>query len=210
MPTAAILLCLQSKQGQQGALEDLLRNAAPAVREDAAVSAWVATRFSRYDYGIFAAFRDADARQAHLSGALHRNFMNEAGLLLEEGVTVENLDVIAHKLPLSLPAQPDLKGLLLTFKSQEGRGSDVEQFLRDAQPFVLEETETTAWFAIRFESGGYGIFDTFPDNGGRLKHLVGHVPRELAKNALHLLGSMPDMDMLEVIAEKVSGPGVWG
>jgi hypothetical protein len=70
---------------------------------------------------------------------------------------------------------------------------------------VEEEPETTAWLAIRTDDGKYGIFDVFPDNGGRFKHLIGHVPRELAKNALSLLGSVPDMEMLNVLAEKLSG-----
>ncbi|MFC3110298.1 hypothetical protein ACFQAT_22095 [Undibacterium arcticum] len=46
------------------------------------------------------------------------------------------------------------------------------------------------------------IFDVFPDNGGRFAHLAGHGPRELAKHALSLLGSMPDLEILNVLAEK--------
>jgi hypothetical protein len=65
----------------------------------------------------------------------------------------------------------------------------------------MEEPETTAWFAIRTEDNKYGIFDVFPDHGGRFKHLTGHVPRELAKHALSLLGSVPDTDLLDVVEE---------
>ena len=68
----------------------------------------------------------------------------------------------------------------------------------------MDEPKTTAWFAIRTEDGEYGIFDVFPDNGGRFAHLAGHVPRELAKHALTLLGSMPEMEMLSVEAEKLA------
>ena len=39
--------------------------------------------------------------------------------------------------------------------------------------------------------------------GGRLKRLTGHVPRELAKHALSLLGSLPDPDLLDVLAENL-------
>jgi hypothetical protein len=35
-------------------------------------------------------------------------------------------------------------------------------------------------------------------------HLTGRVPRELAKRSLTLLGSMPDMEMLSVEAEKLA------
>lgn len=49
----------------------------------------------------------------------------------------------------------------------------------------------------------YGIFDVFPDGGGRFAHLTGHVPRELAKHALSLLGSVPDPDLPSVLASKL-------
>lgn len=88
-------------------------------------------------------------------------------------------------------------------KGLEQRG-DEEQSLRDAQPVVMDEPRTTAWFAIHTDAGEYGIFDVFPDNGGRFAHLAGGVPRELAKHALTLLGSMPDLEMLNVEAEKLA------
>jgi hypothetical protein len=68
---------------------------------------------------------------------------------------------------------------------------------------VLREARTTAWFAIRLDSGEYGIFDAFPDTGGRFAHLTGRVPRELAKHAFGLLGGMPHMKLLDVVAEKL-------
>jgi hypothetical protein len=34
-------------------------------------------------------------------------------------------------------------------------------------------------------------------------HLVGRVPRELAKQAFTLMGSMPEVEMLNVQAEKI-------
>lgn len=68
---------------------------------------------------------------------------------------------------------------------------------------MVDEPETVAWFAILTDDNQYGIFDVFPDHGGRFKHLTGHVPRELAKHALSLLGSVPDPDLLNVLAEKL-------
>jgi hypothetical protein len=41
-----------------------------------------------------------------------------------------------------------------------------------------------------------------PWKGTALAHLVGHLPRELAKQALPLLGGTPDLDMVEVLASK--------
>ena len=65
-----------------------------------------------------------------------------------------------------------------------------------------QEPKTIAWFAIRLDDSHFGIFDVFPDNGGRFAHLTGHVPRELAKHSLSLLGSVPDIGMLDVVDAK--------
>ena len=94
------------------------------------------------------------------------------------------------------------RGLLLTFKAKQGHQADVERFLRDAQALVEREPGTAAWFALHLEDGEYGIFDVFPDNMARLSHLSGQVPRELTKHALSLLGGVPDMDMLQVLAAR--------
>jgi hypothetical protein len=107
-------------------------------------------------------------------------------------------------LPGGLLAAADTKGLLLTFKAKGGNERIVENFLRDAMPMVQQEPKTSAWFAIHIDGDGYGIFDVFPDNGGRFSHLTGQVTRELALHALSLLGSMPDMALVDVIAEKLA------
>jgi hypothetical protein len=98
-------------------------------------------------------------------------------------------------------AARDTKGLLLSFQAKSGYEDQVSGFLIDARRYVVAEPGTTAWFAIRRENGEYGIFDVFPDNGARFAHLTGHVPRELAKHALTLLGSMPEMHLVTVHAE---------
>jgi hypothetical protein len=79
----------------------------------------------------------------------------------------------------------------------------VEQFFRYAHDVVNAEHNTTAWFAMRTDDGQYGIFDVFPNNEDRFMHLVGHVPRELAKQAFTLMGSMPELEMLSIHAEKI-------
>jgi hypothetical protein len=102
-------------------------------------------------------------------------------------------------LPATSSGEPVTKALPLTFKAKAGHETQVAQFLRDAQALVEQEPKTVAWFAIRLDDGHFGIFDVFPDNGGRFAHLTGHVPRELAKHSLSLLGSVPDIGMLDVV-----------
>ncbi|MBV9926960.1 MAG: hypothetical protein JOZ96_18225 [Acidobacteria bacterium] len=205
MVSKGLLVRLEAKSGKDTEVEEFLLSALPMVREEAATTAWFAIRFGRSEYGIFDAFPDDAGREAHLSGPVANALMEQADALFAEPPRIQKLDVLADKLPATIPNEPDTKGLLLVFEAKEGHVQEVEQFLRDARPLVEEEPETIAWFAIRTDDGKYGIFDVFPDNGGRLEHLIGHVPRELAKSALSLLGSVPDMEMLNVLAEKVGG-----
>jgi hypothetical protein len=44
----------------------------------------------------------------------------------------------------------------------------------------------------------------FPDTKSRLAHLAGRVPRELARHAGVVLGSVPDMDKSDVLAAKLA------
>jgi quinol monooxygenase YgiN len=204
MDTCGLLVRLEARPGKDDDIEDFLQSALPLVLKEPDTTAWFGIRFGRSEYGIFDVFPDDAARQAHLSGPVAQALRQEVGELFAAAPKIQKLDVLAEKLPV-VPHEVDTKGLLLTFKAKAGHQQDVEEFLRYAQPLVIEEENTTAWFAIHLESGEYGIFDTFPDHGSRFYHLTGHVPRELAKKAFSLLGSMPDMEMLGVTAEKL-GP----
>ncbi len=205
MVSRGFLVRLEAKPGKDADVEVLLRSALPLARQETATTAWFAIRFGRSEYGIFDVFPDDAGRDAHLAGPIAKALMDQADALFAKQPRIQRLDVLADKLPVTAPANVDTKALLLTFKAKSGHAQNVEQFLRDAQPLVQQEPKTTAWFAIHLDDGDYGIFDTFPDNGGRFSHLTGHVPRELAKHALSLLGGVPDIEMLDVLAEKLGG-----
>jgi quinol monooxygenase YgiN len=203
MVNKGLLVRLEARHGKDFEVEELLRRAVPLVRQEPGTAAWFGIKFGRFEYGIFDVFPDDAARAAHLAGPVARSLMEHADLFTG-APEIRNLDIIADKLPEAWPpGQHVEKGLLLTFLAKAGRETQMEQFLRDARRYVLEEPKTAAWFALRLSNVDYGIFDVFPDNAGRLAHLTGHVPRELMKNALTLLGSIPDMEMLEVVAEKL-------
>lgn len=203
MVTQGLLVRLEVMPGKDAEAEEFLRLALPKVLYEPATTAWFAIRFGRSEYGIFDVFPDEAGRQTHLTGPVARGLMERVGVLFKD-VQIQKLAVLATKLPVNTPAEPVLKGLFLTFKPKQGHDQQVEQFLRDALPLVEEEPKTTAWFAIRLDDGAYGIFDVFPDNGGRFAHLTGHVPRELAKHSMSLMGGLPDMDMLRVVSAKLS------
>lgn len=205
MVSKGLLVRLEARSDKDAEVEEFLQSALPLVRQEAATTAWFALRFGRSEYGIFDVFPDDAGREAHLSGPVAKALMEQADALFAEPPHIQKLDVLASKLPASAPNESDTKGLLLTFKAKSGHEQQVEQFLRDAKPLVEDEPETTAWFGIHLEEGEYGIFDVFPDHWGRFKHLTGHVARDLAKHALTLLGSLPDPDLPNVLAEKLGG-----
>jgi quinol monooxygenase YgiN len=204
MITRGLLVRMKSQDGKESEVEEFLRSALPLVQSEPATIAWFAIRFSGTEYGIFDVFPDDAGREAHLSGPIAKALKDRSATLFAEAPRIEQLDVLASKLPKTPVSSPDTKALLLTFAPKSGNEGQVEQFLLNAHPLVEAEPDTIAWFGIRLKDGKYGIFDTFPNHAGRLKHLTGHVPRELAKHALSLLGGVPDPELPDVLAEKLS------
>ena len=182
MVTQGLLVRLEAAHGRDQELETFLASAL-----EANTSASFAVRFGRSEYGIV----------GFPGGAIPIDKQ-----LLASEPRSEKLSVLASKLPAAAAVPAITRGLLLTFQAKEGHVPQVEQFLRGAQALVEAEPGTVAWFALRLESGAYGIFDVFPDNGARFAHLTGAVPRELTKHALSLLGGVPDMDLLQVLAAR--------
>jgi quinol monooxygenase YgiN len=202
MVNVGLLVRLDAKRDQRDATAGFLTSALPLVQQEAGTTAWFALRFNRADFGIFDAFPSNAERDAHLNGAVASALLAKGEMLLDEPPSIQKVSIVASKLPAGAPGEIT-KGLTLTFRAKSGHEADVEQFLLDAKPLVEAEPGTIAWFALSFGNGEYGIFDVFPDNGARLAHLTGQVPRELAKHATTLLGSLPDLDLLEVLAAKL-------
>jgi quinol monooxygenase YgiN len=204
--TKGLLVRLEAQHDKDEEVERFLTMALPLVQDEPATTAWFAVRFGRHEYGIFDVFPDDSGRQAHLSGAVATGLADRAEELFAETPQIQKVDVLAAKLPDAGAAVNTVaKGLLLLLPPKSSHEAEVAEFLRGALLLVKQEPGTTAWFAIQAEDGRYGIFDVFPDNGARFAHLTGHVPRELAKHATTLLGGMPDMDMLNVLAYKLPG-----
>jgi quinol monooxygenase YgiN len=203
MVRKGLLVHLEAKHGKSADVAAFITGALALAQQEPATSAWFAIKFGRHDFGIFDVFPDDAGRDAHLNGPIAKALMARAGELLETPPRIRRLDVLAEKMPAAPPGKEIAKGLLLTFKAKAGADAKVAEFLKSAQPLVMNEPGTIAWFAIRLEDGPYGIFDVFPDNGARFAHLTGKVPIELTKHATSLLGSFPDADMLDVLAAKL-------
>ncbi|HTE27347.1 putative quinol monooxygenase [Flavitalea sp.] len=201
MITKGLLVRLEGKEGKDDEIESFLASAVPLVKQEPATIAWFANRFGPSAYGIIDVFEDEAGRDAHLNGDVAKGLMRMAPELFSSPPDIQKIDIVASKLPAKAPAEPDTKGILLTFKGKEGQEEEVIEFLKETQPLAMEEEQTTAWFAIRLPDNEYGIFDVFPDNGARLKHIAGRIPKEITKHAFHLNGGTPDMDLLKVTAE---------
>lgn len=100
-------------------------------------------------------------------------------------------------------APPVNKALFVRLRAKAGKGSDVEAFLRDGLAAVIEEPDTTTWYALRFGHDDFAIFDTFPGEKGRLEHLAGKVGRALIAKTPELLDGMPEIGHAQVLAYKL-------
>lgn len=99
------------------------------------------------------------------------------------------------------------KALLVTMQAKEGKEAQVEELLRSALPLVQDELGTAAWFAVRLTPEMYGIFDAFADDAGRSAHLSGKVADALFSAAEELFSAPPEMQRLDVLADKLPGQG---
>ena len=60
-----------------------------------------------------------------------------------------------------------------------------------------------AWFAVRFDSQTFGIFDAFEEEEGRRAHLNGQVAATLLARAKELFAVAPVIRSVDVLADKL-------
>jgi quinol monooxygenase YgiN len=60
---------------------------------------WFALRLSQSEFGIFDAFPDDKGRKAHLNGPIAAALLAKAADLLSVPPKIENVDVLAAKIP---------------------------------------------------------------------------------------------------------------
>lgn len=94
-------------------------------------------------------------------------------------------------------------GLFVRLEAKPGKEEEVAKFLSGALPLAEKEPATTAWFAIRFGPSTFGIFDVFPDDGGRQAHLSGPIAAALMEKASELLSEAPRIEKWDVLAAKL-------
>lgn len=96
-----------------------------------------------------------------------------------------------------------VEALFVRLIAREGKGDEVEAFLRSGLEAVLGEPDTSTWYAVRFGPEDFAIFDTFPHEAGRLDHLGGTVGRALVARAPELFASPLKVENAHVLAYKL-------
>jgi quinol monooxygenase YgiN len=100
------------------------------------------------------------------------------------------------------------RALFVRLEAKTGREEEVETFLRRALDLVDTEDGTPLWFALRFGTSTFGIFDAFPDDEAREAHLSGQVAAGLMEKAPQLLAHEPTIERIDVLAGKVDIPAL--
>src|SRR5262245_61321514 len=94
-------------------------------------------------------------------------------------------------------------GLWVRLEARPGKEVALETFLNESLADVQDEPATVAWFAIRLGPSIFGIFDAFPDEGGRQTHLAGRVAAALIARAPELLSRPPSIENVDLVAVKL-------
>ena len=98
MVTKALLVRLEALPGKEAALADFLTQARSIVMEEPGTIAWFAIQFGPSTFGVYDAFPDDEAREAHLAGGVGQALGPNTGVLFHEP-QIETIDIIADKVP---------------------------------------------------------------------------------------------------------------
>ena len=99
MDKFAIWAQLEARPGKEAEVAKFLQGGLAIVQAEPATTAWFAIRMGPSTFGIFDAFPDEAGRKAHLAGRVAAALMAQASELLSQPPKIEQLDVLAAKLP---------------------------------------------------------------------------------------------------------------
>lgn len=92
-----VLALLTAKPGQEAALADFLGRGRSIVEDEPGTRVWYAFQVDESTFGIFDAFEDEDARQAHLTGRIPAALAESGPDLLGADPDIRLVDVLAVK-----------------------------------------------------------------------------------------------------------------
>ncbi len=90
---------LEAKPGKESTVAEFLAGALPLAQKEPETTVWFALRLGPSTFGIFDAFPSENGRKAHLDGPIAAALMAKASELLAKPPQIEQLDVLASKIP---------------------------------------------------------------------------------------------------------------
>ena len=99
MVTVGLFVPLEAKAGKEEEVKSFLEGGLALVEEEPETTAWFAIRLGPSKFAIFDVFPDDSGRQAHLSGKVAEALMARADELFAQPPDIQQIDVIAAKLP---------------------------------------------------------------------------------------------------------------
>jgi quinol monooxygenase YgiN len=99
MIKVGLLVRLVAKPGKEKTVADFLAGALPLAQAEPATVTWFAIKLSDSEFGIFDAFPDDAGRKAHLNGPIAAALMANAADLLAVPPVIEQVEVLAAKMP---------------------------------------------------------------------------------------------------------------
>ena len=99
MVTTGLIVRLEAKAGKEEELAAFLVGALPLVQDEPETVAWFAVRTDASSFAIVDVFPGDAGRQAHLAGPVAAALAERAGELLATPPEIEQVDVLAAKLP---------------------------------------------------------------------------------------------------------------
>jgi quinol monooxygenase YgiN len=90
---------LEAKAGKESAVAEFLKGGLALALNEPETTVWFALRLGPTTFGIFDAFPGEPGRQAHLNGAIAAALMAKAPELLAAAPKIEQVDVLAAKIP---------------------------------------------------------------------------------------------------------------
>ena len=99
MVKVGLFVRLVAKPGKEAEVEEFLNSGLALVEEEPDTTVWFALRMDDSTFGIFDAFPGESGRQAHLTGRVAAALMAKADHLFAQVPVIEQVDVLAAKLP---------------------------------------------------------------------------------------------------------------
>ena len=95
--TLGILALVEAKPGKEADVEAFVKGGRAIVDREPGTRVWYGFRVDERTFGIFDAFEDEAARQAHLAGQIPAALAQSGGELLAKDPDIRLVDVLAVK-----------------------------------------------------------------------------------------------------------------